>query len=116
MKAKYQTKKKFKNADDTFVYNTAKYCKIIAKRYGKNTKEIEKIFNKFFEFLDEKGLLTGVVKRRINDNIKTMYFENLVNDRKDFGVYDTYENNISLRLNVKQISKNRMVELSFGLD
>lgn len=76
MKAKYQTKKKFKNADDTFVYNTAKYCKIIAKKYGKNTKEIEKIFNKFFEFLDEKGLLTGVVKRRINDNIKTMYFEN----------------------------------------
>lgn len=106
MKAKYQTKKKFKNADDTFVYNTAKYCKIIAKRYGKNTKEIENIFNKFFEFLDEKGLLTGVVKRRINDNIKTMYFENLVNDGKDFGVYDTHENNILLRLNVKQISKN----------
>ena len=70
MKAKYQTRKKFKNADDTFVYNTAKYCKLLAKKYGKDKKEAENYFHKYFEFLDSKGLLTNVVKHRINENIK----------------------------------------------
>ena len=71
MKAKYARKKNFKNASETFIYNTDKYCEIIAKKFGKDEKEAKEYFEKFFKFLDDRKLLTNAVKVRLNQNIKT---------------------------------------------
>lgn len=71
MKKKYAKIKDYKNSCDTFKYNTARYCQIIAKKYGTQDKQVKEYFEKFFDFLDSKGLLTEAVKNRINQNIKT---------------------------------------------
>lgn len=72
MKKKYAKIKNYQNAHDTFKYNTERYCQIIAKKYGENQKQVKEYFSKFFDFLNSKGLLTDNVRKRINQNIKTL--------------------------------------------
>lgn len=72
MKKKYAKIKNYQNAHDTFKYNTERYCQIIAQKYGQNQKQVKDYFSKFFDFLNSKGLLTDNVKKRINQNIKTL--------------------------------------------
>ena len=72
MKKKYAKIKNYQNAHDTFKYNTERYCQIIAKKYGENQQQVKEYFSKFFDFLNSKGLLTDNVRKRINQNIKTL--------------------------------------------
>lgn len=95
MKKKYAKIKNYQNAHDTFKYNTERYCQIIAKKYGQNQKQVKEYFSKFFDFLNSKGLLTDNVRKRINQNIKTLTLQrNSVADigQGTMGVYISDKN------------------------
>ena len=99
MKAKYARKKNFKNASETFIYNTDKYCEIIAKKFGKEKKQAKEYFDKFFKFLDDRKLLTDSVKARLNKNIKTFILSYADSQSMGAGVMGYYlpsENSITL--------------------
>ena len=99
MKKKYAKIKNYQNAHDTFKYNTERYCQIIAKKYGKNQKQVKEYFSKFFDFLNSKGLLTDNVRKRINQNIKTLTLQrNSVADigQGTMGVYISDKNLLRL--------------------
>lgn len=99
MKKKYAKIKNYQNAHDTFKYNTERYCQIIAKKYGENQKQVKEYFSKFFDFLNSKGLLTDNVRKRINQNIKTLTLQrNSVADigQGTMGVYISDKNLLRL--------------------
>lgn len=99
MKKKYAKIKNYQNAHDTFKYNTERYCQIIAKKYGENQKQVKEYFSKFFDFLNSKGLLTDDVKKRINQNIKTLTLQrNSVADvgQGTMGAYSSSQNLLRL--------------------
>lgn len=75
MKKKFAKIKNYENAHDTFKYNTERYCQIIAKKYGKNQKQVKEYFSNFFDFIESKGLLTDTIKKRVNKNIKTLIIQ-----------------------------------------
>lgn len=99
MKKKYAKIKNYQNAHDTFKYNTERYCQIIAKKYGQSQKQVKEYFSKFFDFLDSKSLLTDDVKKRINQNIKTLTLQrNSVADvgQGTMGAYSSSQNLLRL--------------------
>lgn len=75
MKKKFAKIKNYENAHDTFKYNTERYCQIIAKKYGKDQKQVKEYFSNFFDFIESKGLLTDTIKKRVNKNIKTLIIQ-----------------------------------------
>lgn len=99
MKAKYNKRKNLKNASETFIYNTDKYCEIIAKKFGKDKKQAKEYFDKFFQFLDDRRLLTESVKARLNKNIKTFILNYADSQSMGGGLMGFYlpsENSITL--------------------
>lgn len=75
MKKKFAKIKNYENAHDTFKYNTERYCQIIAKKYGKDQKQVKEYFSNFFDFIESKGLLTDTIRKRVNKNIKTVIIQ-----------------------------------------
>lgn len=75
MKKKFAKIKNYENAHDTFKYNTERYCQIIAKKYGKDQKQVKEYFSNFFDFIESKGLLTDTIRKRVNKNIKTLIIQ-----------------------------------------
>ena len=73
MKKKFAKIKNYENAHDTFKYNTERYCQIIAKKYGKDQKQVKEYFSNFFDFIESKGLLTDTIRKRVNKSIQGRY-------------------------------------------